>query len=96
MPVTGPLAVGDELVVRLVVRADRAFEYVHLADLPEYVLRQTEVDTLYRDRIAWNRMSLLNIARMGKFSSDRTIHEYARDIWGIHPAVIGNFAHAPE
>jgi starch phosphorylase len=39
-------------------------------------------------------MSLLNIARMGKFSSDRTIAEYARDIWDVRPAVIGNFAHA--
>jgi starch phosphorylase len=60
------------------------------------VQRQQEVDTLYRDRTAWNRMALMNIARMGKFSADRTIAEYARDIWGIRPAVIGNFAHALE
>jgi starch phosphorylase len=52
------------------------------------------VDVDYRDRAAWNRKALLNIARMGKFSSDRTIVEYARDIWKIRPAVIGNFAHA--
>ncbi len=43
---------------------------------------------------AWNRKSLLNIARMGKFSSDRTVNEYAREIWKIKPAVIGAFAHA--
>ena len=71
-------------------------EYVHLADLTEYVERQIEVDALYVDRAAWNRTSLLNIARMGKFSSDRTIREYARDIWDIQPAVIGNFAHVLE
>ena len=39
-------------------------------------------------------MSIINAARMGKFSSDRTIAEYARDIWRIKPAVIGNFAHS--
>ncbi|HJW94549.1 MAG TPA: glycogen/starch/alpha-glucan phosphorylase [Thermoanaerobaculia bacterium] len=69
-------------------------EYVHLADLPSYVETQQRVDEAYRDRHAWLRKSLLNIARMGKFSSDRTISEYARDIWHIKPAVIGNFAHA--
>jgi starch phosphorylase len=71
-------------------------EYVHLADFAEYVDRQKDVDLVYRDRRAWNRMSLFNIARMGKFSSDRTITEYARDIWHIRPAVIGNFAHVLE
>ncbi len=60
-------------------------EYVHLADLAEYVDRQRDVDTLYRDRRAWNRKSLLNIARMGKFSADRTVAEYARDIWNVRP-----------
>lgn len=69
-------------------------EYVHLADLPAYIEAQKEVDLAYVDHKAWLRKSLLNIARTGKFSSDRTIHEYARDIWGIKPAVIGNFAHA--
>jgi starch phosphorylase len=71
-------------------------EYVHLADLAEYVDRQKDVDMLYRDRRAWNRKSLLNIARMGKFSSDRTVAEYALEIWKIRPTVIGNFAHVLE
>ena len=70
--------------------------YVHLADLADYVAKQHEVDVAYVDRPRWNRMSLLNIARMGKFSSDRTVSEYARDIWNIRPAVIGNFAHTLE
>jgi starch phosphorylase len=76
---------------RILSRGD---EYVHLADLESYIDTQTTVDAAYLDRRSWNRKSLLNIARMGKFSSDRTIREYARDIWKIKPAVIGNFAHA--
>ena len=95
---SGHFSRGDKdifrpIVARLLSTRD---EYVHLADLTEYVERQSEVDRLYRDRAAWNRTSLLNIARMGKFSSDRTIREYARDIWNIRPAVIGNFAHVLE
>ncbi|MBV9493590.1 MAG: glycogen/starch/alpha-glucan phosphorylase [Acidobacteria bacterium] len=69
-------------------------EYVHLADLQPYIEKQSEVDAAYADRPQWLRKSLLNIARMGKFSSDRTIREYATDIWKIKSAVIGNFAHA--
>jgi starch phosphorylase len=79
------------IIAKLVSARD---EYVHLADFPSYVETQRRVEETYRDRGAWMRKSLLNIARMGKFSSDRTITEYARDIWRIKPAVIGNFAHA--
>ncbi len=68
--------------------------YVHIADLQAYIETQQKVDIAYSDRMAWLQKSLLNIARMGKFSSDRTIREYANDIWHIKPAVIGNFAHA--
>ena len=68
--------------------------YVYLADLQPYVDAQERVDVAYRDRASWLRKSLLNIARVGKFSSDRTITQYAREIWNIRPAVVGNFAHA--
>jgi starch phosphorylase len=68
--------------------------YVHLADFQAYVDAQNAVDEAYVDRASWLRKSLLNIARMGKFSSDRTIREYASDIWHIKPAIIGNFANA--
>ncbi len=92
--VSGHFSRGDKdifrpIIAKLISTRD---EYVHLADFPDYVARQHEVDVAYRDRHAWNRMSLLNIARMGKFSSDRTIHQYAREIWDLRPAVIGNFA----
>ncbi len=69
-------------------------EYVHLADLQSYIDAQERVDIAFRDRLAWLRKSLFNIARVGKFSSDRTITQYAREIWNIRPAVVGNFAHA--
>jgi glycogen phosphorylase len=94
----GHFSRGDKDIFRPIVAKllSTRDEYVHLADLPAYVERQKDVDAAYIDRAAWLRMSLLNIARMGKFSSDRTISEYARDIWGIRPAVIGNFAHVLE
>lgn len=80
----------EPIVARLLSPHD---EYVHLADLQPYIDAQAAVDVAYADRISWTRKSLLNIARMGKFSSDRTIAEYARDIWKIRPAIAGG-AHA--
>jgi glycogen phosphorylase len=92
----GHFSRGDKDIFRPIVAklTSARDEYVHLADLEPYIEAQARVDEVYLDRVAWRRKSLLNIARMGKFSSDRTIAEYARDIWGIRPAVIGNFAHA--
>jgi starch phosphorylase len=55
--------------------------YMHLADLKGYVETQQRVSDLYRDGAAWARKAIHNVARSGKFSSDRTIAEYARDIW---------------
>ncbi len=92
----GHFSRGDKDIFRPIVAklTSARDEYVHLADLEPYIETQGRVDEVYLDRGAWRRRSLLNIARMGKFSSDRTIAEYARDIWKIKPAVIGNFAHA--
>ena len=93
---SGHFSRGDKDIFRPIVAKllSTRDEYVHLADLPHYVERQREVDAAYSDRPAWLRKSLLNIARMGKFSADRTIQEYARDVWGIRAAVVGNFAAA--
>jgi starch phosphorylase len=56
--------------------------YMHLADLTAYVQTQERVANLYRDPQAWAAKAIHNVARSGKFSSDRTIAEYAKDIWG--------------
>jgi starch phosphorylase len=60
-------------------------EYMLLADYPSYIECQQRVSSAYRDRIGWTRMSILNSARVGRFSSDRSIREYCRDIWHVGP-----------
>jgi starch phosphorylase len=57
--------------------------YLHLAHLESYLEAHAEVDRLYQDRDAWAENAVRNVARIGRFSSDRTIREYAKDIWGI-------------
>jgi starch phosphorylase len=59
--------------------------YMHLADLTSYIRAQERVGELYRDPSAWARKAILNVAGSGKFSSDRTIAEYASEIWGVKP-----------
>ncbi|KAF5191379.1 Glycogen phosphorylase [Thalictrum thalictroides] len=54
-------------------------------DFPSYIECQEKVDEAYRDQKRWTRMSILNTAGSYKFSSDRTIREYAKDIWNINP-----------
>ena len=62
--------------------------YQLLADYGDYVATQQRVDDLYRRPSEWARQAILNIAAMGPFSSDRTIREYARDIWGAVPVPV--------
>ncbi|WP_019655581.1 glycogen/starch/alpha-glucan phosphorylase [Variovorax atrisoli] len=63
--------------------------YLLLADYASYVAKQAEVDALYRDSDAWTRKAILNVAGMGVFSSDRTIAQYAHEIWRTKPVVLG-------
>jgi starch phosphorylase len=58
------------------------------ADFEDYVRVQDAVSEAWADRNRWNRMSVLNTARMGYFSSDRSIREYCRDIWKAEPAPV--------
>ena len=57
--------------------------YMLLADFDAYVAAQARVDALYRDRQAWARKAIANVAGMGFFSSDRTIRKYATEVWGL-------------
>ena len=57
--------------------------YKCLADYRGYVQAHEKVDLAYRDKARWAKMAVMNTARVGKFSSDRTIHEYAKEIWSL-------------
>jgi starch phosphorylase len=59
--------------------------YLLFADYQSYVDTQEKVSTLWRDETAWTRQSILNSARMGKFSSDRSIRDYCERVWNIQP-----------
>ena len=63
-------------------------QYFLLADYRSYIDCQDRVSLAYRDADRWTRMSILNVARMGKFSSDRSIGEYCQEIWKIEPVSI--------
>ena len=63
-------------------------QYMLMVDYQSYIDCQEQVSQAYRDQDKWTRMSILNSANMGKFSSDRTIREYCRDIWQVEPVKI--------
>jgi starch phosphorylase len=62
--------------------------YMLLADYQDYIDCQDRVSTLFEDKKSWTRMSILNTARMGKFSSDRSILEYSRKVWDVQPCPV--------
>merc|ERR1711942_450850 len=70
-------------VVDLLMHNDR---FLTLADYKSYIAAQDEVSATYNDTSKWAEMAIHNIASSGKFSSDRTIAEYAREIWGMEPS----------
>ena len=75
LPILDSLLVGDP--------------YMVMADYAAYVQSQEHVSRTYEDRDRWVRMAILNTARIGKFSADRTIAEYARDIWKVKAVPVG-------
>eukprot|EP00894_Picocystis_sp_ML_P001990 jgi/Pico_ML_1/52507/g3204.t1 len=62
--------------------------YLLANDFLSYVEAQDQVDAAYRDQARWTKMSILSVAGSGKFSSDRTIQQYAKEIWGICPCCL--------
>ena len=69
---------GREIYKSLITYND---EFFVLRDFENYIEAQKKINNLYKDRENWNRMSLINIANSGIFSTDRTINEYVKDIW---------------
>ena len=68
------------------ITGDKGGDYYLTAnDFPGYLQAQDEVDKAYRDRARWIKMSIMSTAGTGKFSSDRTINEYATQIWDVKP-----------
>ena len=61
---------------------------MNLADLRGFIEMQGQVEALYRKPDAWSEKAIYTIARSGKFSSDRTIAEYADDIWQVKPVEV--------
>jgi starch phosphorylase len=82
----GAFSSGDQELFRPIVDSLlNSDEYLLLADFQSYVDCQESLSHAYLDQEHWTRMSILNTARMGKFSSDRSIHEYAQYIWHVTP-----------
>jgi starch phosphorylase len=85
----GAFSRGDrELFRPIVENLLRADPFMVLADYRAYVTCQDEVGRAWCDGERWTRASILNVARMGRFSSDRAIREYCRDIWQVEPVPI--------
>jgi glycogen phosphorylase len=69
--------------------------YLICADFDAYVAAQEQAAATFTDSKTWSRMVVHNIAKSGKFSSDRTISEYARDIWNVAPVVVEEPRYTP-
>jgi starch phosphorylase len=77
--------VFDPLRATLLTKGDH---YMHLADLTSYSQAHERLGILYSDPDAWAHKAILNVASSGQFSSDRTIAEYASDIWKVEPCPV--------
>ncbi len=62
--------------------------YCLFADYASYIKAQKKIDNLYKNQDEWTKKSILNCARIGKFSSDRSIKEYAQKIWNVKPVKV--------
>jgi len=86
---SGHFSRGDSTLFRpLIDSLIHQDDYFVLADFQSYIDCQKEVSDAWTDQAHWTKMSILNAARMGRFSSDRTIREYCRDIWRVEPTPV--------
>jgi starch phosphorylase len=93
---SGRFSRGDTEVFRPVVDSLTHHDpFLVLADYETYVNCQERVSVAWKDTKTWTRMSIMNTARGGKFSSDRAIAEYCDEIWNVHPVTIKTFSQAP-
>ncbi len=67
---------------------ERADQYFILKDFRSYADAQKRIEEMYRDEKRWAKSAMLNVAKCGKFSSDRTIEEYVQDIWHLEKLTI--------
>jgi starch phosphorylase len=85
----GHFSQGDVNLFSPVVNSLLSYDpFCLLADYESYIECQQRVEKAYRDQDNWTRMSILNVARMGKFSSDRSIKEYCEKIWDVAPVEV--------
>jgi len=86
---SGLFSHGDrQLFAPLTAKLREKDPYLVCADYRAYMDCQEKVDARYRDIEGWTRMSILNVARIGRFSSDRAIREYAGNIWRVQPVSV--------
>jgi starch phosphorylase len=86
---SGRFSRGDSEVFRpLVENLTQSDPFLVLADYAAYVACQERVSAAWQDAENWTRMSILNTARSGKFSSDRAIDEYCKEIWKVQPVTV--------
>jgi starch phosphorylase len=87
---SGYFSQGDQTLFKpLVDELTYRDEYMLFADYQSYINCQEQVGQMYRNQAKWTKMAILNVARIGKFSSDRAIREYCWDIWKVEPERIG-------
>ncbi len=88
---SGHFSHGDGALFRpLVNELMSQDQYMLLADYRSYIDCQDRISDAWRNQDRWTRMSILNVARMGKFSSDRSIRDYCRDIWNVEPLSVSD------
>ena len=82
----GDFSNGDKMLFKPLLDSVLGYDpYFVLQDFRSYVDCQQKVSTAYKDQPGWTKMSILNVARSGKFSSDRSIREYCEKIWNTKP-----------